>query len=336
MDISAIILVKKKKIQFKKIRVPELKKGQLLVKIKYTSICHTQIQEIDGVRGKDNFLPHCLGHEATGLVIKKNNSVKKFKVNDKVCLSWVPSEGFNAGGTTYFDKIGKKINAGPVNTFSNYSVVSENKLQKLNKYSDMKKSVLLGCALPTAYNCIFSNVAHPKKKNILIIGCGGVGLSIVHASKIAQFSKISIIEKDSKKIKTAFKLGSSQVLTNKDFKSYFDYFDYVIECTGNDEMLNFSIKFVKKFGGSLIIVGNYKHKTKFKIDPWQILYGKKVIGSWNKTFNYRKKFKKFEKFSKKLNSNLIFGKKIYSLKNFSSAMNDFKKGKVIRPLIKVG
>tara|TARA_B100001741_G_scaffold310729_1_gene310550 strand:- start:1528 stop:2538 length:1011 start_codon:yes stop_codon:yes gene_type:complete len=335
MDTSAIILLRKKKVQFKKIRIPELKRGQLLVRIKYTSICHTQVQEIDGLRGKDNFLPHCLGHEATGVIINKNDSVKKFKINDKVCLSWVPSEGFNAGGTIYFDKRGKKINAGPVNTFSDYCVISENKIQKLNKNSNMKKSVLLGCALPTAYNCIFSNVSQAKKKKILIIGCGGVGLSIVHASKIAKFSKISIIEKDSMKIKTALKLGASHVLKNKDFNNYLDCFDYVVECTGNKEMLNFSIKFVKKFGGSLIIVGNYKYKAKFKIDPWQILYGKNVIGSWNKPFNYKKKFKQYEKFSKKLKSNLIFGKNIYSLKNFSSAMNDFKKGKVIRPLIKV-
>ena len=334
MDAKAIIL-KKKDIELKKIQIPKLKKGQLLIKIKYTSICHTQVQEIDGLRGKDNYLPHCLGHEATGTVVEKDINVKKININDKVCLSWVPSAGHNAGGTIYFDFLGKKINAGPINTFSNYAVISENKVQKLSPKSDMKKSVLLGCALPTAYNCIFSNVSHPLKKKILIIGCGGVGLSIVHAAKIANFSQIIVIEKDPAKTKIAYKLGASSALRETYFKKYFDYFDYVIECTGNDLMLNSSIKFVKKFGGSLIIVGNYKYKKKFNIDPWQILYGKNIVGSWNKKFDYKKKFKIYEKLSKKLNSNLIYGKKIYSLRNFSKALEDFKKGKVIRPLIKV-
>ena len=115
MKTLAAVLVKKKKIKILNLNLPE-KKGQILVKMKFSSICHTQIQEIDGSRGKDKFLPHCLGHEATGLVIKIGKGVKKVKPSDKVCLSWVPSTGINAGGTTY--SYNKKVNKGPVNTFS--------------------------------------------------------------------------------------------------------------------------------------------------------------------------------------------------------------------------
>ena len=102
MKTLAAVLVKKKKIKILNLDLPDLKKGQILVKMKFSSICHTQIQEIDGSRGKDKFLPHCLGHEATGLVIKIGKGVKKVKPRDKVCLSWVPSSGINAGGTTYY------------------------------------------------------------------------------------------------------------------------------------------------------------------------------------------------------------------------------------------
>ena len=77
MIAKAAVLIKKNKIKIKNLILPKLEKGQVLVKIKYSSICHTQIQEIDGLRGKDLYLPHCLGHEASGVVIDKHQSVKK-------------------------------------------------------------------------------------------------------------------------------------------------------------------------------------------------------------------------------------------------------------------
>ena len=75
------------------LNLPKIKKGQVLVRIRYSSICHTQIQEIMGLRGKDRFLPHCLGHEATGLVKQIGPGVNKVKIHDKVCLTWIQSEG---------------------------------------------------------------------------------------------------------------------------------------------------------------------------------------------------------------------------------------------------
>ena len=72
-----------------KLSLPKLKYGQSLIKILYTSICHTQLQEINGLRGKDNYLPHCLGHEATGIVIDKHSSVKKINNLDDLNIELI-------------------------------------------------------------------------------------------------------------------------------------------------------------------------------------------------------------------------------------------------------
>ena len=72
MYFNAAVLLKKNKIEILKLDLPVLKNGQSLIKILYSSICHTQVQEIDGLRGKDFFLPHCLGHEAVGIVVDKH------------------------------------------------------------------------------------------------------------------------------------------------------------------------------------------------------------------------------------------------------------------------
>ena len=175
MITKAAVLFKKNDVRIVNVKLPLLKDNQVLVKIKYTSICHTQLQEIFGLRGKDKYLPHCLGHEATGIVENVGMNVKKVKIKDKVCLTWVPSEGKGSKNTQYtLQKSGKIINAGPVNTFSKYSIISENKLIKLKKSTDLKKAVLLGCAVPTAFNCFVNTlkntnsmrrIIHDPKKN---------------------------------------------------------------------------------------------------------------------------------------------------------------------------
>ena len=78
-----------------------LKKGQVLVKIKYTGICGSQLYEIYGGRDNKKYIPHLLGHEATGIVIDYHHSVKKIKKNDRVILTWIKSDGVKAENPNY-------------------------------------------------------------------------------------------------------------------------------------------------------------------------------------------------------------------------------------------
>ena len=71
MFFKAAVLLKKNTIKILELKRPTLKSHQVFVKIMYSSICHTQLQEIKGTRGKDKFLPHCLGHEGVGKIIEK-------------------------------------------------------------------------------------------------------------------------------------------------------------------------------------------------------------------------------------------------------------------------
>ena len=61
------------------VNLPNLKKNQVLVKIKDTAICGSQLFEIEGKRESKKYIPHALGHEATGVVIKKHKNIKKGK-----------------------------------------------------------------------------------------------------------------------------------------------------------------------------------------------------------------------------------------------------------------
>ena len=340
MKIRAATLIKKNFIKVLNLNLPKIGKGQALIKIYYSSICHTQIQEISGLRGKDKFLPHCLGHEATGVVQKIGSGVTKVKKNDKVCLTWVQAKGRKEKGVQYLYKK-QKINAGPVNTFSNYAIISEDKIIKLPKKNNLKKDVLMGCAIPTAFNAVFHTLKYVKKNNIIIFGTGGLGLACIFAAKKAGFKKIYALDKVYKKLIVAKKFGATNLIFVRknscklQLKKFKNFFQNGIECTGNLELLTEGIETIKNFGGRFIIIGNYPHNLKVKLNPWHFIMGKIVSGAWVDEFNYDEKFSNFYSKFNKFNWKKYFGKKIYNLDNINLAINDFKNGKVIRPLIKM-
>ena len=106
---GAVLFKNNTKLKIVNLRFSEkLKKGQVLVKIKYSGICGKQIDEIEGVGGKDEFLPHLLGHEGSGVVIGVGPKVNKVKPKDKVVLHWIKGSGLQSETPNYF--FGKKKN----------------------------------------------------------------------------------------------------------------------------------------------------------------------------------------------------------------------------------
>ena len=95
------------------LEIPKLRRGQVLVKIAYSAICRSQLMEIEGLRGHDKWLPHLLGHEASGVVVEVGPEVTKVKPDDEVILTWIKSSGIESP-TPVFTHNGRTINAGPV------------------------------------------------------------------------------------------------------------------------------------------------------------------------------------------------------------------------------
>ena len=130
---AAILYELNKPLIVKTIKPSKLIEGQVLVKIFFSGVCRSQLMEVNGARGEDVWLPHLLGHEASGEVIKVGKKVSKVKVGDKVVLGWIKGEGIDAPGAKYSSG-NEIINSGKISTFSNYSIVSENRLVKLPKF----------------------------------------------------------------------------------------------------------------------------------------------------------------------------------------------------------
>ncbi len=156
--------------------IPPLQPGQALVKILCTGICGSQLQEIDGLKGDPAHLPHLLGHEGCGIVEAVDNVVTTVKPGDKVVMHWRKGEGCDVGGAVYGN-----VKSGPVTTFSEYSIVSENRVTAIPQDIPSDFAALLGCALSTAVSIVENEARLNIGDVVSVIGCGGLGLSIIFA-----------------------------------------------------------------------------------------------------------------------------------------------------------
>ena len=181
------------------IKPEKLNYGQLLIKNYYTGVCKSQIYEIYGGRDNKKYIPHLLGHEATGVVVAKHPTVKKVKIGDRVVLTWLKCKGIQSKNPIYFDNL-KKINSGSVSTFSSHSVVSENRILKLPKDIPLRKGVILGCAFPTGAGMILNHINNGLYKKIAFVGLGGVGVSALLAGLNLNFSEICCFDINEKRI----------------------------------------------------------------------------------------------------------------------------------------
>ena len=340
--LAAVLNKHNRPLSIQKIEIPKLKYGQVLVKIYFTAICGSQLMEIKGARNTKKFLPHLLGHEASAKVVKIGSGVKKVKINQDVILSWIKGKGIEAPLASYKNKK-LKINSGRVTTFSQYSVVSENRLYLKPKNISLKNSVLYGCALPTGVGMIFNHVKQFKRDiQIIIAGIGGVGLSCYYALKILKFKNILILEKSKDKInfiKKKLKIKNAKLFNLKNLKSNYGYtkkkLDLFIDNTGDKSVLEHAYKIID-IKGTLLFSSHPPFQQKILLDPKGFLDGKRVIGTRGGEMNLDKDIKKFTTLLKKNNFNYkSFFSKSYKLVEINKAIKDMKKGRVIRPLIKL-
>lgn len=344
MNFKAAVLTETKKPLkiINNLKTPKLKRGQVLVKVLHSAICRSQIMEIEGKRGRDKYIPHLLGHEGAGVVEKIGNGVTKVLPEDKVFLSWIKGDGIEAGGTKIYDKK-KIINAGPITTFSNYSIISENRCFKIPKNFPIKKSVIFGCAVPTGAGIILNEIKPKKNDSICIIGLGGVGLSALMACKMLKLKNVLVIDIDSKKINISKKLGFKKNVLFKNSKKIIPkilslnkgkFFDYTIECSGKSKSIEFAFSLTKNFGGKCFFASHPDYNSSIKLKPFDLISGKNIFGSWGGSSNPQKIANTMANFFLKNKRFLdLYFSKEYGLDNINKAIKDFKYKSTIKIIL---
>lgn len=269
------------------VTMPErLSFGQVLVKVHYSGICGAQINEIEGAKGPDKFLPHLLGHEGSGTVLDIGPGVKTVKKADHVVMHWRPSDGLQSETPTY-QWNNQKVNAGWVTTFNEYAVVSENRLTSIEKDFDLKLATLFGCAVTTAMGVINNDAQVKIGQSVVVFGLGGIGLNIAQAAGMVSAHPIVGIDLHDTKLEMARRFGATHCFNSSktpDLRGEIqrivgqDGADVVIDTTGNSRVIELAYELTHP-DGKTILVGVPKKGDNVSVYTLPLHFKKVLTGS---------------------------------------------------------
>ena len=202
--------------------------GEVMVRVAATGVCHSDYNLVDGFRYVEN-LPMVMGHEASGVVEQVGPGVHALAPGDHVVFSIRPSCGvceycsngkFNlctsdASGTpesaSRIHRNGEPLYHGSA-TFSQYTVVTEISLVKVQDDIPIDKLSLLGCAVVTGVGAVVNRAKVEPGSRVAIWGCGGVGLNVVQGCVIAGASQIIAVDVASNKLDFARQFGATDAV----------------------------------------------------------------------------------------------------------------------------
>ncbi len=239
MKFKAAILVE----QNKELVIDELKIhsilgfGQVLVKVKYSGICGSQLGEITGVKGPDNYLPHLLGHEGGAVVLEIGPGVTRVKQDDNVVMHWKKANGIESPTPTY-QWGNKNVNAGWVTTFNDYAIVAENRLTPISKDISLRHAALMGCAVLTGFGVVNNDANIKIGQSVVIFGIGGLGLNIIQAASMVSANPIIGIDILDNKLELAKQLGMTHGFNATNVKNINDEINKIVNETGADVVID--------------------------------------------------------------------------------------------------
>lgn len=244
------------------VELTKLQYGQVLVKNIVSGLCGAQLQEIAGLKGNANFLPHLMGHEGCGIVQETGPGVNTVRVGDKVVMHWRKGDGIESPFPKYvFD--GKEISSGKVTTLSEYSIVSENRLTAVPHDTPNELCALLGCGLTTALGVITNEADIKMGESVMIIGAGGVGLNLIQGAKLVSAYPIVAVDIVEEKRSLCFSVGATRFINSK-IENIENKFDVIIDTTGIPEVISKAITCLSGTG-RLILVGQPKPSQEIAI-----------------------------------------------------------------------
>src|SRR5215472_7141768 len=281
---AAILETLRSPLVLDQIEVPPLECGQVLVQIHQTGICGAQLNEIEGAKGPDKFLPHLLGHEGGGVVLDIGPGVTNIRKGDHVVLHWRKGAGIHAKPAKYLWD-GRTVNSGWVTTFNECAIVSENRLTPIPRDIPFDIAALMGCAVTTALGLI-NNLAQLKiGQSIAVLGCGGVGLNVVQGAAMVSADPIIAIDIYDEKLVMAREYGATHLINSKksDVREEVRKIvgsagvDVFVENTGLVRLIETAYALTAN-AGKTILVGVPKHDEDITIHSLPLHFGKVLTG----------------------------------------------------------
>ncbi len=287
------------------------KAGEVLVRVIATGVCHTDAFTLSGDDPEGNF-PAILGHEGGGIVEAIGEGVTSVEIGDhviplytpecgecKFCLSGktnlcgkireTQGNGLMPDGTSRFYKDGQPIyHYMGCSTFSEYTVLPEISLAKVNKEAPLEEVCLLGCGVTTGMGAVMNTAKVEEGATVAICGLGGIGLSAIIGATMAKASRIIAVDINESKFDLAKQLGATDCINPKAYDKPIQEViveltdggvDYSFECIGNVDVMRSALECCHKGWGESVVIGVAGAGQEISTRPFQLVTGRVWKGS---------------------------------------------------------
>jgi S-(hydroxymethyl)glutathione dehydrogenase/alcohol dehydrogenase len=274
------------------VRLPEVGPGQVRVQIRAAGVCHSDLSMVNGTLRPP--YPLVLGHEAAGSVVEAGANVTRVAAGDRVVLNWHP-----ACRTCWFCEHGEPwlcstssgsaalengitLDGAPVHValglgaFTSQVVVPERALIGVPEELDFESAALLGCAVMTGTGAVRNTAAVTAGSSVVVIGLGGVGLSVVAAARAAGALSVIAVDVSASKKSLAVAAGATDFLIAGDSLSTEVRSltagrgaDYAFECVGRAATIRSAWRSTRR-GGQVIVVGMGRHDDMLELSALDI------------------------------------------------------------------
>lgn len=289
-----------------KIQVDAPGEGEVLVEIKASGLCHTDITALQGKMAALVHFPGIPGHEGGGVVVEVGPGVTSLEVGDHVipymCCECCHCDFCNSPKTnlcaemfTGHDLVKRAEHEGTrlhsfhdLGTFSNFGVYREISLAKVRKDAPFEQIAYLGCGATTGLGAAIVEAEVASGSTVVVIGLGGIGLSVVQGARIRGASRIIAVDTDPGKEPLARKMGATEFVNPKTIGKELGAYivditgagaDYVFECVGSIATIQQAFAATHFAWGVCMVVGLPPDGELLSIPPADLLFGKTLRGS---------------------------------------------------------
>jgi S-(hydroxymethyl)glutathione dehydrogenase/alcohol dehydrogenase len=308
---AAVAWEPKKPLVIEEIEVEGPREGEVLLKVVASGVCHTDAFTLSGDDPEGAF-PCVLGHEGGCEVLECGPGVKSLAPGDHVIPLYIPEcgeceycrstrsnlcqsiastvwTGYMPDGTRRFSRNGKPIfHYMGCSTFSEYTVVPEIALAKINKAAPLEKVCLLGCGVTTGIGAVLNTAKVEPGATVAVFGLGGIGLSVIQGAVMAQAGRIIAVDINPDKFAMAKALGATDVLNPRELdltakeaivEMTGGGVDYSFECIGNVEVMREALECCHMGWGVSTIIGVAGAGQEIRTRPFQLVTGRTWKGT---------------------------------------------------------
>jgi len=303
---AAVALEAGKPLVIEQVEVEGPKKGEVLLHVRASGVCHTDAYTLSG-KDPEGLFPAIMGHEGGAVVMEVGEGVVSVKAGDHVIPLYIPEcgeckfcksgrtnlcgairltqgKGVMPDGSSRFSLKGKTIlHYMGTSTFSEYTVLPEIAVAKINPAAPLDKVCLLGCGITTGIGAVLNTAKVRAGSTAAVIGLGGIGLSVIQGLVMAKAEKIIAVDINQQKFEMARQLGATEFIVPQQSGPPLQEVivemtdggvDYAFECIGNVKTMRAALECCHKGWGEATIIGVAAAGEEISTRPFQLVTGR--------------------------------------------------------------